>query len=206
MMVETPLARADLCILFGNAGQPPVKPPGVGKAHIERLAEHAAELYHKGYFDLIIVTGGVATDNGRLEAHRMREVLAAQGVPEKKIIVEDKAQSTVQNVIYSMALLEEKVGISNIRSLVGIGHIHASRRFLMTLQRHWAEVTKMFTAPNCFDASKDQWHTDPEFRKAVLREYETTIPEQMAKDFIREVDMDKFHREIALLKPPSPRL
>ena len=47
----------------------------------------------------------------------------------------------------------------------------------------------MFSTPNCFDVPKHLWHTDPEFRKAVLREYEKTIPEQMAKDFIRELDM-----------------
>jgi uncharacterized SAM-binding protein YcdF (DUF218 family) len=192
MLVETPLARADVCLVFGNP-------------HADHLAAQAAELYHRGYFSLIVVSGGVATDDGRLEAHRMRDVLLAKGVPAEIIMVEDKARNCGENVMYSMALLEQKKGLANIDSVLAIGHIHAARRFLMTLERHWPQVTKMFTSKNCFGVPKDQWHTDPDFRKKVLAEYEK-IPEYKAKGFIREVDLDQINQKIAARpKPQGPR-
>src|SRR4051812_40066392 len=85
MLVETPLARADVCLVFGNT-------PAV------HLAERAAELYAEGYFKTIIVSGGVPLEDGRLEAHCMRDVLLAKGVPASAILVEDKAQNTGENI------------------------------------------------------------------------------------------------------------
>jgi uncharacterized SAM-binding protein YcdF (DUF218 family) len=192
MLVETPLARADVCLVFGNP-------------HADHLAEQAAELYHRGYFSLIVVSGGVATGDGRLEAHRMRDVLLAKGVPAEIIMVEDKARNTGENVIYSMKLLDEKKGLGNIDSVLAIGHIQAARRFLMTLERHWPQVTKMFTTRNCFGVPKELWHTHPDFRAKVLSEYEK-IPDYKAKDFIREIDLDRMKRKIAARpKPSGPR-
>ena len=191
ILVETPLARADVCILFGNP-------------HADHLAEGAAELYHQGYFERIISTGGVPTDDGRLEAHRMRDVLIARGVPEENIIVEGEAQSTIENVRYSKLLLDEKIGLENIRSVLAVGHIHASRRFLMTLERLWPEVTKMFTTSNCFGVPRELWHTHPDFRRAVLFEYER-MPKSLKKGLICEIDLERLGREIALLKPPARR-
>ena len=53
MLVETPLAKADLCLLFGGE-------------RADELAARAAELYHQGYFPLIVVSGGVKTSCTRL--------------------------------------------------------------------------------------------------------------------------------------------
>ena len=124
LLVETPLARADVCIIFG--GQ-----------RADDMANHAANLYHRGFFPRIAVTGGVTTNDGRLEAHRMRDVLIQRGVPKSAILVEDKATNTGENVINTRALLERTLGKGAIKSAIAIGQIHASRRFLMTLERHW---------------------------------------------------------------------
>jgi len=191
MLVETPLAAADACLVFGNA-------------HAEHLADSAADLYHRGYFNLIVVSGGVAHGDGWLEAHRMRDVLVARGVPAEKILVEDKATNSGENVIFSKALLAEKVGLDKIGSVLAIGHLHAARRFLMTLERHWPEVLKMFTTHNCFSAPKEQWDTAPDFRKKVLGEYEK-IPGYIARGFIREIDLDLIRKKIAARPlPPAP--
>lgn len=189
MLVETPLAVADVCLVFGNP-------------HADHLAESAADLYHQGYFALIVVSGAPATDDGRPEAHRMRDVLVAKGVPADKILVEDKARNCGENVVLSMAILEEKVGLGNIKSVLAIGHIQASRRFLMTLERHWPEVLKMFTTHNCFGVPKEEWHTDPHFKSLVLAEYEK-VPDYKAKGFIREIDLDATRRKIANHPKPS---
>ena len=191
MLVETPLAVADVCLVFGNP-------------HADHLANMAADLYHLGYFNLIVVSGGAATDDGRLEANRMRDVLVARGVPDDKILVEDKARNCGENVIFSKALLAEKIGLDKITSVLAIGHLQAVRRFLMTLERHWPEVLKMFTTQNCFGVPKEQWDTDPDFRKKVLGEYEK-IPDYKVLGFIREIDLDDIGKKIAARpKPPMP--
>ena len=192
MLVETPLAAADVCLVFGN------------KAHPDHLAEQAADLYHQGYFSLVVVSGAPVTDDGRGEAARMRDVLVARGVPETCILVEDQAQNSGENVVFSMALLDGKLGLKNIGSVLAIGHIHASRRFLMTLERHWPEVAKMFTTGNCYGVPKDQWHTHPDFRGAVLQEYQKTR-KYRTSGLIREIDLEKIRKSIlARAKPPAP--
>jgi hypothetical protein len=190
MLVETPLAKADVCIIFGNH-------------HAVHMAEQAAELYKQGYFNLIVVSGGVAVKNdGRLEAHYMRDVLLAKGVPASAILLEDKAQNTMENVLYSRALLEKEKGAGVIKSVLAIGHIQAARRFLMTLERHWPEPVKMFTTMNCFNAPKDLWYTDPAFKQAVISEHKKIAPYKTL-GFISEIDPDKINREIAALPKPS---
>src|SRR4051812_3280239 len=87
ILVETPLKKADVCILFGCTYY--------GKPHTDHLAEGAAENYFQGYFDLILPSGGVYTDDGRTEAERMRDILIARGVPASSIILENKAQTIV---------------------------------------------------------------------------------------------------------------
>jgi uncharacterized SAM-binding protein YcdF (DUF218 family) len=172
MLVKTPLKRADACIVFG------------GGRNSTLLAAHAAELHQQGYFDLAVVTGGVpirGTD--KLEAHEMRDVLLSHGM--QHVLVEDKAQHTGENVLFSRQMLENR----GVRSVIGVGQIYASRRFLMTLERQWPEVEKMFSAPNHFPVPPERWHEDDTFRAAVLREHKK-VPEYLRQDLIREIDMD----------------
>lgn len=193
MLVETPLARADVCLVFGGE-------------RADELANHAADLYHQGYFSLVVVSGGVQTSKGILEAEQMKAVLLSRGVPEEIILVEDKATHTGENVLFSMALLDKTKGLENISSVMGVGQIHGSRRFLMTLERHWPQVHKMFTAPNYFPVTRENWHKDDVFREAVLREFEKIAPYK-ARDLIREVDMDTLAEKTkkgAKPRPPVP--
>ncbi|HHU67363.1 YdcF family protein [Corynebacterium sp.] len=52
----------------------------------------------------IVVSGG-PTPDGHVEAHAMRDWLTSQGLPDGRIIVEDRANSTVTNARYSRQLL-----------------------------------------------------------------------------------------------------
>ncbi len=54
----------------------------------------------------IIVTGG-NPQNGKTEAGQMHNMLRSLGVPDDRIIVEDKANSTVQNAQFSVPLAEQ---------------------------------------------------------------------------------------------------
>jgi uncharacterized SAM-binding protein YcdF (DUF218 family) len=60
----------------------------------------------------VIVTGG-NPQNGRTEAEQMRNMLVLLGFPANRIIMEDKANSTVQNAAFSVPLAKE-AGTSGI--------------------------------------------------------------------------------------------
>ncbi|MBI1215874.1 MAG: YdcF family protein [Alphaproteobacteria bacterium] len=189
MLIETPLAKADLCILFGNS-----------KADL--IANHAADLYEQGYFTRMVVTGGVATDDGRLEADRMRDVLVARGVPVENILVEDDATNTGENVIHTLALLKKNGWKDDVHSVIGVGRLHASRRFIMTLEKHWPEVTKMFSAPNNYGVPPQDFMRSDEFREDVLREFNKITPYK-EKGFIAEIDPVAMAEKIRKLPHPA---
>ncbi|CAJ1507307.1 YdcF family protein [[Mycobacterium] burgundiense] len=60
----------------------------------------------------VIVTGGNPR-NGVTEAEQMRKMLVTLGIPNSRIIVEDRANSTVQNARFSVPLAE-KAGTTGI--------------------------------------------------------------------------------------------
>ncbi|MGD9619363.1 MAG: YdcF family protein [Mycolicibacterium sp.] len=68
----------------------------------------------------IIVTGGNPR-NGNTEAGQMRKMLRLYGIPEDRIIVEDRANSTVQNAAYSVPLARE-AGASGIILVTSSSH------------------------------------------------------------------------------------
>lgn len=68
----------------------------------------------------IVVTGG-NPQNGRTEAEQMRRMLLLLGFPDNRIIVEDKATSTVQNARFSVPLAQQ-AGTSGIILVTSTTH------------------------------------------------------------------------------------
>lgn len=68
----------------------------------------------------IIVTGGNPR-NGNTEAGQMRKMLRLYGIPEERIIVEDRAASTVQNAAFSVPLAKQ-AGASGIILVTSSSH------------------------------------------------------------------------------------
>jgi uncharacterized SAM-binding protein YcdF (DUF218 family) len=68
----------------------------------------------------IIVTGG-NPQNGNTEAGQMRKMLLLLGFPDNRIIVEDRATSTVQNAQFSVPLAKE-AGTSGIILVTSTTH------------------------------------------------------------------------------------
>ncbi len=84
--------RADAAIVLGLAlenGQPA---PDL----LARL-DTAREYLEKYPQARLILTGGNADASGRTEAAVMRELLTERGVPEDRLILEDQAQTTIEN-------------------------------------------------------------------------------------------------------------
>lgn len=57
---------------------------------------------------LCVVSGGQGADEPLSEAETMKNCLTERGIPEDRIIIENKSESTRQNIEFSLALLKER--------------------------------------------------------------------------------------------------
>jgi uncharacterized SAM-binding protein YcdF (DUF218 family)/glycosyltransferase involved in cell wall biosynthesis len=98
---ETP-QKADVILVFGGGVGETGSP---GKSTIER-ARYAAELYKQSYADKIIFSSGYTY--GYNDAENMKLFAVSMGVREKDIILEQKANSTYENVKFSGQILRDR--------------------------------------------------------------------------------------------------
>ena len=68
----------------------------------------AYEYYEKNPDAMIIVSGGQGPQEDISEALAMKRYLVDKGVPEDKIIMEDKSTSTIENFKYSHEIMKER--------------------------------------------------------------------------------------------------
>ena len=162
--IETKVVPADLLFVFGTRHGVP-----------EFVAE-AARLWREGFYRHAIVSGGATRGDPEPEATALKRRMVDAGVPADIVLTEDQATNTGENVIFSLPIRDAQLGLSNIRSLIAIGKLCTSRRYLMTLQRHWPTVEKMLVAINWFGVSQHEWHLHPLSRSRVIGEYAKIAP------------------------------
>lgn len=68
--------------------------------------DEGLRLFNSGYADYIIVSGGMGEGEHITEAFAMKEYLIKNGVPQDKIIEEDKSNSTITNIKNSKAIMD----------------------------------------------------------------------------------------------------
>lgn len=74
----------------------------------ERLDE-ALRLYQEKKFSQIIVSGGLDRPEYKYtEAEGMRMYLVAHGIPETSVVLENKARSTYENLLFSQDIMKER--------------------------------------------------------------------------------------------------
>ncbi|AEI41462.1 YdcF family protein [Paenibacillus mucilaginosus] len=73
----------------------------------ERL-DRAVELYQSGRVPYLIVSGGYDVPTSKMtEAEGMRNYLVSKGIPSKRIVLENRARSTYENLLYSKKIMEQ---------------------------------------------------------------------------------------------------
>jgi len=93
-------------------------------------AKAAADLYHEGMTELLISTGGVLwkSEFGELtEAQLLARHMKEFGVPEDKILVEDRATTTHANMKFSKQLLDVRYGVGKLRLAIVTSYFHVFR-------------------------------------------------------------------------------
>jgi uncharacterized SAM-binding protein YcdF (DUF218 family) len=172
-LLTTPLRPADLLFVFGTRD-------GVN----ERI-DAAHRLWRDGYCRWLLVSGGLTPGSDLTECQIIKTGLVSRGVPAAAILEEHRATNTGENVIFSLPVIETQLGLSNVRSVICLGNLWTSRRYPMTLHRHWPEPEKMLVVINHYATPSELWHTDCELCARVLREWDKIEPYK-AKGFIAD--------------------
>jgi uncharacterized SAM-binding protein YcdF (DUF218 family) len=167
-LVTTPLRPADLLFVFGT------------REGVDEFVEAITELWRNGFCRHILISGGPTWNNDDAEAFVLRRGIIGAGVPESVILLEPRATNTGENVIFSLPIIDAQLGRKNIRSLIALGKVCTSVRYLMTLQRHWPEVEKMLFAVNYFGHPIEAWPQHAITRERILREWRKLEPYKAA--------------------------
>lgn len=172
-LIDTPLRPADLLFMFGT------------REDVALRADTAARLWREGYFRWSIVSGGVTPGSEQSECTIIKAAMIAAGVPAELVLEEHRAMNTGENVIFSLPIIDAALGLANIRSVICLGNTWTARRYPMTLHRHWPEVDKMLLTVDSFATPRALWHTDAEFSRRMLHEWDKIEPYK-AKGFIAD--------------------
>ena len=175
VMPTLPLHPAKLGFLFGT------------RHGVDEFCREAHALWQRGMFEWLLISGGATAGQDRPEAEVIAGRLVELGMPPSILILETQATNTGQNVILGRRKVAEHMDPGKIDSLLVIGKVCAMRRYLMTLARHWPEVTVSACAINYFGLPIERWHEHAEFRARVLNEFHK-IPHYLQQDFLRELD------------------
>ncbi|PRY01567.1 YdcF family protein [Allonocardiopsis opalescens] len=120
---------------------------GLG-SHDPGVAVHAADLYRRGLFPLLVFTGANAPTTverfPRGEAVHYREIALEHGVPDHAIRVEPKATNTGENLAFTRELLERE-GVT-VTSAILISRPYQQRRALATMLKIWPGVDTLCSA------------------------------------------------------------
>lgn len=159
VMPTLPQQAASLGFLFGT------------RHGVEEFCVETYALWQRGMFERLLVSGGPTAGQERAEAQVIAERLVELGIPPSILILECEALNTGDNVILGRRKLAEHMDVEEIDSVLVIGKVCAMRRYLMTLARHWPEVSVSACAINYFGLPLERWHEHADFRARVLAEF-----------------------------------
>ena len=151
---------------------------GFGNFNVN-IARRAAELYHQGYGDKILFTGGLGRNTlGMLpepEAVRFARVAMDCGVPESALILEDKSTNTAENIRFTRDLLK-KLGLPH-NHLLGVHQPFMERRIKAAFGVYWPEVkltvtSPQVTIPEYLEAAKKQGVTEQASIEVIVGDFQ----------------------------------
>ena len=175
MMPSFPPVPSDLGFVFGT------------RHGVPEFCAETHRLWQQGLFDRLLVSGGRTGTAPVAEADVIAARLIELGVPESALILETEATNTGENVRFGRARVAAVMDLAAIRSVVVIGKICSTRRYLMTMQRHWPGLRMSVCPVNYFGIEAGRWHEHAEFQARVLGEF-AKIPHYLAAGFLEEID------------------
>lgn len=174
VMPSFPARASDLGFLFGT------------RHGVPEFCEAAHKLWRNGMFSRLLISSGRTRSMPLAEAEVIAERLMALGVPENILILETAAVNTGDNVQIGRTKVAEVMDFAAIHSVVVIGKICSTRRYLMTLQRHWPGLSLSICRINYFGIPSERRHEHEDLHARVLDEF-IKIPRYLAEGFLEEI-------------------
>lgn len=112
-----------------------------------RVAQYAADLWQQGYAPYLIVSGGQAhrSKDGQTEAEIYATIARDQGVPEDRILIENRATNTGENIMFIKEILQEKR--FDFDSFILVHKPYMERRVWATFKKMWPKASCIVTSP-----------------------------------------------------------
>ena len=155
---------ADLLFIFGTS------------TIDNKILESVARDYQKGCFPRVLVTGlsgRLYYETGKPVARIMRDELIVRGVPSEVILVQDRSTNTLEDVAFSLDVLEQH-DISP-ESIAFLCKAHHSGRCLRTLRKFFPSQTLLsityLAEYEGVKMSKEDWYQHEVSRGRVYGEY-----------------------------------
>lgn len=118
-------------------------------SHDLRVAERGARLYLDGWAPLLIFSGGLGSITRGMwsepEADRFAEIAMGMGVPDERILVENRSTNTGENVLFTKALLAERR--IDAEKFILVQKPYMERRGYATFRKLWPEKRVIVTSP-----------------------------------------------------------
>ena len=118
-------------------------------SHDTIVAERGAELYLDGWAPLVVFSGGLGAITRNLwtdpEADRFARIAAGMGVPQDRILIENRSTNTGENVQFTRDLLADR-GIDPA-TLILVQKPYMERRTYATFNKVWPGKSVRVTSP-----------------------------------------------------------
>ena len=115
----------------------------------EDMRKRCAELFHKGFAPWVCFSGGLGRNTSGIwsksEAERFAAIAMAEGVPENRIILENKSTNSAENLLFTPKVLAEK-GIKE-EKIIAVHKPYMERRRWAAMQVYWPQGRAVYTSP-----------------------------------------------------------
>jgi uncharacterized SAM-binding protein YcdF (DUF218 family) len=113
-----------------------------------RVAERGAELFLEGWAPLLIFSGGLGAITGKMwsepEADQFAGIASGMGVPPERILIENRSTNTGENVMFTKALLAERM--LDPGKFILVQKPYMERRCYATFKKLWPEKEVLVTS------------------------------------------------------------
>ncbi len=152
--------------------------------------EKATELYKSGFVPKLIFSGGINKKTGVIEGEAMAEEAIKLGVPRNDVLIENKSTNTLENVLFSLGVIDKELGLQNIKVMTAVVKNYHARRALMTLRKHIPPHIQLKAAAYTSDYypfTKENW-TESDLGKEKVFEEVEKIKTYLAKGDLAELE------------------
>lgn len=115
----------------------------------EDIPVRCAELYHGGFAPYVAFSGGLGRNTSGLwqesEAQRFAAIAVARGVPEDRVILENKSTNSAENLLFTPKVLAQQ-GI-RAEKIIAVHKPYMERRLWAAMGVYWPDVRAVFTSP-----------------------------------------------------------